>query len=309
MRNLPVFYYRSTIITIDDEPMVADALSLLLQDNFDIKSFNKPHEFLDFMQTYQVPLSDNIALRGCKEHEYYDTASHTIVDFNIPELHTLRKQPERNNEISVIIVDYRMPEINGVELCTLIKHINAKKILLTGDTNLQTAVSAFNDNIIDRFIKKSSPSMPAEILATVTELAHIYYQEKTSSILTHLEASRPSPLSDPDFVLFFTAWRKDQSIKEYTLIDKNGSFCMQNNNGEFSYFIVHTDNSLDSFIQINEDEAEAAPFLDSIKKRELIPFFGIGKDCWSINPNDWEKHFHKANKLTGRENYYWSVIS
>ena len=84
---------------------------------------------------------------------------------------------------------------------------------------------------------------------------------------------------------------------------------MQNNNGEFSYFIVHTDNSLDSFIQINEDEAEAAQFLDSIKKRELIPFFGIGKDCWSINPNDWEKHFHKANRLTGRENYYWSVIS
>lgn len=310
MKKLPVFYYRSTVITIDDEPMVSDALSLLLIKEFNIKSFSRPREFLEFIQTYQIPLSDDIALRECTEHEDFDTVRHIIIDFNVPELHSLIQHPKRNDEISVIIVDYRMPEINGLTLCKLLKrmHVRAKIILLTGGADLQTAIDAFNDNIIDRFIEKRSTTLSEDIINAVTELSHQYYYEKTSSILTHLEARKSSSLSDPDFITFFNSWRKDHSITEYTLIDKNGSFCMMNRDGESSYFIIHTDNSLDSFIEINEDEADATPFLESIKRRDLIPFFGIGKDSWSIAPREWKNHFHQANMLTGRENYYWAVI-
>jgi len=181
MRKLPVFYFRSTVITIDDKPMVSETLSLLLSDKFNVKSFDRPSDFLRFIADYRTPLSNDIAFQLCTEHENYDTARHMIVDFDVSKLHALIQNEERNNEISVIIVDYRMPELNGLSVCKMIKrlHVRAKIILLTGEANLQTAIDAFNENIIDQFIEKSSPTLSDDIIKAVTELSHQYYNEKT----------------------------------------------------------------------------------------------------------------------------------
>ena len=36
----------------------------------------------------------------------------------------------RNNEIAVLIIDYNMPNMNGLEVCSLLKDIQIKKIFI-----------------------------------------------------------------------------------------------------------------------------------------------------------------------------------
>lgn len=312
MLTLPIFYHVSTVITVDDDTLFLKAISPILNSNFLVKTIHQPTQCIEFFKDYNSPLSQINFLRSCTEHEHFDVMNHSFVDFDVPALQSLLSNPERNEEVSVIIVDYNMPEMNGIELCSKLNKLPIKKILLTGEAGSRDAVSAFNDNIIDRFIRKDSPSLASEIQTYVSTLSQQYYREKTSSLLTHLEVDKQMPLSDPLFAEFFQQWCKANRIKEYMLIDKNGSFIVLDKNNKYFYFIVHTADSLQSFIELNDNEAETEievdQFIKSVTQREKIPFFGIGKECWQFEPHSWHNYFYQPNILDGRERYYWTVI-
>lgn len=57
---------------------------------------------------------------------------------------------------SVILTDYNMPELNGLELLNHIKKIDSEvvKILITGFADLEIAIKALNQNNVFRFITK-----------------------------------------------------------------------------------------------------------------------------------------------------------
>jgi response regulator RpfG family c-di-GMP phosphodiesterase len=63
---------------------------------------------------------------------------------------------EQHGHYSVIISDYSMPEMNGIEFLSRIKKIspNTVRIMLTGKADLQVAMSAVNDGNIFRFLTK-----------------------------------------------------------------------------------------------------------------------------------------------------------
>ncbi|MBI9070713.1 MAG: response regulator [Melioribacteraceae bacterium] len=57
---------------------------------------------------------------------------------------------------AVVISDFKMPVMNGIELLSKIKNINPDtvRIILTGHANLETAISAVNEGNIFRFLTK-----------------------------------------------------------------------------------------------------------------------------------------------------------
>lgn len=308
MLTLPVFYYPSTIVWADDDALFLNAAALLFDENYPMKTFINPKDCLKFFEAYSSPLSDISFLKGCVEHEYYHTVDHSPVDFNVPALSVLESHSSKNQEVSVIILDYNMPEMSGIELFEKLRHIPAKKILLTGEANHHNAISAFNNNIIDRFIRKDSPTIATEIKEYVSSLMQQYFRERTQPLLSHLEADYLLPLSDPKFVTFFQDWCRDNFIIEYSIIDKNGSFVVIDKEGKRSYFIVHTDRSLDAFVDLHDDVSEAKDFLGMVVKREGIPFFGVGKEAWEFVVKKWEKYFFVSKVFNGREKYYWTLI-
>ena len=309
MPKLPAYYHQSTILTLDDDLLFSQVLARILRPEFVVKTFNEPETFIEYVNHYQSPLSKNNVLRDCSEHNEYDTASHALVDLDVPALHSLQHNQERHDEVSVVIVDYHMPNLTGLEVCHKLNKLKAKKILLTGASDQQIAIDAFNNNLIDKFIRKDSPTIAEEIMTYVRTLAKEYYIEQTTPIVNHLEASKSSPLSDTLFATFFQQWCKEHHIKEYTLIDKNGGFCVIDQDDHESYFILHTDHSLNTFMNVIDDIEDATPYLKAIQSRELIPFFGVGIDSWTIEPSAWNEHYYPANLFTGRENYYWSVVA
>ncbi len=82
-------------------------------------------------------------------------------------LERLRQEPRT----AVIISDMRMPAMNGATFLSLARGIapNAARILLTGQTDLDAAVSAINTGQIFRFLSK--PCSPADLVAAVDAAA------------------------------------------------------------------------------------------------------------------------------------------
>ena len=308
MSTLPVFYYPSTIMWVDDDSLFLNAASQMFGKEYSIQTFNDPKDCIHFFEKYTPPLSKIPFLRGSVENEYYDTVDHSPVDFNVTRLYQLHQQPERNQEISVIVVDYGMPEMNGIELCRELRKFPMKKILLTGEADHRDAVAAFNDNTIDRFVRKDSASLAGDIELYVSTLSLQYFRERTLTLLSHLEVAQGTPLSDPTFVGFFQDYCRMNNIREYSLIDKVGSFLLINKDNQHSFLILHTDNSLNTFVELHDDVKEAEPILNEIKQRKKIPFFGVGKESWKFKIAEWSQHLHSPTILVGREKYYWASI-
>jgi DNA-binding NtrC family response regulator len=80
----------------------------------------------------------------------------------------------QEREFALIISDNLMPALTGLELLARIKaqHPLTRRILLTGHTDLNDAVKAFNDVTIHRFINK--PWDTAELLSAVNYEVELY---------------------------------------------------------------------------------------------------------------------------------------
>ena len=94
---------------------------------------------------------------------------------------------------------------------------------------------------------------------------------------------------------------------EYYLIDKNGSYLVIDENNVRYNFVIHTDKSLENFINEIEGEVKAKEYLNDIVARRKIPFFGIDRESWKVDVEHWKSYFLEANTLNGRENYYWNT--
>src|SRR5262245_27108832 len=59
-----------------------------------------------------------------------------------------------NPSIAVVISDMRMPQMDGATFLATARHIapNAVRMLLTGQTEMESAISAVNDGQIFRFL-------------------------------------------------------------------------------------------------------------------------------------------------------------
>lgn len=306
----PMFYFPSTLVWLDDDPLFIQAsLPALEKPHYPLKVFNHPHDCLVFFEHYSPPLSKMPFLRGSTHDEYYETLQHSPVDFNVLSIGNLAEYDKRHHEVSVLIIDFNMPDMNGLEVLQQLRHCPMKKILLTGETDYHNAVNAFNEGIIDRFVQKNSPTLFADLKQYVCLLNRQYFDELTQPLLAHLETERKIPLSDPIWIDFFQAWCRTNAIREYYLIDKTGSFLCINQQDEAFYFILHTENTLDAFVKTYEEDEELKSFVDSVKMREKIPFFGCGKEAWQFEAKNWEAHFYSAATLQGRELYHWHVIS
>jgi hypothetical protein len=59
---------------------------------------------------------------------------------------------------------------------------------------------------------------------------------------------------------------------------------------------------------MNVDNIEMKSLVDKVTMRELIPFFGVGKEAWQFKSNEWNQHFYVPNVFSGREKYYWYIL-
>jgi len=80
------------------------------------------------------------------------------------------------NEVAVLVSDFNMPVMNGVELASRVRQLRPTtvRILLTGNTDLDTAMASINQGEIFRFVQK--PVHLASFMTVVHE-AVTYHRE------------------------------------------------------------------------------------------------------------------------------------
>lgn len=217
-------YYPTTFLWVDDDKNMLNTMLLFFKNKNCFHSFTSGKECLDFLAHYKSPLLKYNFLKANFQDERYGLAHHLPMDFDLTKLSALSKDKTRHDEITALVVDYKMPAMDGFELARKLKESPIQKILLTGNKNDSKTIEGFNNNLIQRFAQKGTDSLISILSKHLKELSNQYFQNASAPLLSYLESEEKLPLSDPTFVYFFETYQNENDITEYYLIDRQGSF-------------------------------------------------------------------------------------
>jgi CheY-like chemotaxis protein len=307
MKTIPLFYFPPTLMVVDDENTILELLKQELGDQFKLITEKSPNEAIKTINQYKSnSVITNFVLKNNEDDIQHENTSRVQFDFS--KIINVADNPERYNTLGVVISDHMMPDMTGLEFCKRLRNEPLKKILLTGKAEESNVLEAFNWNIIDRYVKKNDSNSIEELKTFIDEMAIQYFIELSANLKSI--SSKLTILSNPQFVDFFSKIIKDKAISEFYLIDKNGSYMLVDENGNKSVLSIATDEDLDTFSSFFGDEPIVQEYINQVKLRQNMPFFGIGVNPVTIPLSNWEKYFFTANSLKcGNNSIYWSICS
>lgn len=308
-KNSPICSFPTSVIFIDDQYSFLESISITLDNNLAYHLYDKPTKALQHIKNQNSSSYEESFLCQCIT---YDDSYPSNMDINVYNIHKKIFDQERFSSVSVIIVDYAMPSMNGLEFCKRLQNIPVKKIMLTGEADERLAVKAFNDGMIDKFILKGQPELSSDINLAIKELQRSYFRDLSRSIfdsLIHDPDNSYACLRDVKFTNFFDNFCKQHNIIEFYLLEKAGSFLLVDYDGHCSVLVVKTGENLNDYYDAAENDGATDGILAELKSRKKIPYFGIDKNFWDIKASEWTPYLHEAKKIEGNaENYYYAFV-
>jgi len=158
-KSILPYYHPSTVVFVDDNQRFLSSFTLLLSEQLAFRCFSSTSVALDFVNHHgsMVPLDQRCFSFLGQQHR-----AGAALRLDLALIEQEISNSDRFRDISVVVVDYDMPEMNGLSFCEQIQNRRIKKVLLTGVGDEKIAVRAFNDGLIDRFLTKSDPDIESD---------------------------------------------------------------------------------------------------------------------------------------------------
>ncbi len=305
--EIPPFYFPTTVVFIDDSPDFLANLSLQLDAGLAYRLYDSPAEALAVLNG--APAEPSLAERffSVSRHGEELPFSHHVIDLNLDAIAREVHNEHRFEQVSVVVVDYDMPEIDGLELCRRLGNPTLKKVLLTGKADEKVAVQAFNQGLIDRFILKQDPDVIPVLNRAIVDLQLAYFESLGRTVMDTLALGSHAFLRDPVFAEEFRQICNRLDIVEFYLTALPEGILMLDADGVASLLIVQTEEDMLSHYEIAYDQAAPPPLLSALKSNRMVPYFWqtggeYGPDC------DWQSCLYPATELKGRDWYYYAVV-
>lgn len=269
-----------------------------LSGNFKYNIFTNIQRFEEHLKNNPSQLKK---IQWSKTSELLSTVDefgkHTV-SINFQAIYKQILNPSRYNEISVIIVDYAMPECNGIQLCNLIRKINphVKTLLLTGEADNQIAVDAFNNKLIDKFlIKENIDTLWNKIDAAIAELSQEYFYHILENLIFNI-TDKNSLITNKSYIKLFQSVYDQHQACEYYMVDASGGYLMLNGNGDAKWLIAKNMEDVEVYTDLSQNEDELDQnLLEQIEQKQVIPFYH--GEYLNLPQHQWGDHLLPAEKL------------
>lgn len=312
--NIACCYYPTLVVFIDDNRSFLDNVLLELDENINIRSFTEPTKAIEYLKQHELRSFSDKYLKSLKDNEIietldYNSVEHGYVDIDAFGIHQEIYNKDRFNDTVVVLVDYTMPGMNGLEFCRTLKNLLFKFVLVTGDATMSNAIEAFNEGLIHQFISKSASDFTNKLQNIISELQHKQFEEHSAVIIKNLSVNRSSVLCDPVVIKFLKSYFKGNDIVEYYLVNEAGCFLMADLNGNLSWMVIKSEDDMTEYTNTAIDNYGTEKIIQDLRTREKILFLYTQADHINIGVDVWEKYLYPATKLTGENGvYYYSHI-
>lgn len=297
------YHYPSTVVLVDDSRRFIQNFSFHLDPLLSLKCFQSAEEAMGFLKSHARFIGDG---RGRFLKEDQELGERALQGVN--RLSHLVSDPQRFTEVSVVLVDYDMPGIDGLELCRSLQGSAVKRILFTSDADVELVVQAFNEGIIERYISKSDPDRIHQIGQAIRCLQDAYFDQISDQVVDALAVDRPDFLNDVRFAEFFSSLCSQYGFVEHYLQEQPRGLMLLDAHGGMAQLLVASAHELESHYQRALAADAPEPLLQGLKERSLIPgYWDSGSGCDWAYPV-WQDYVYPAQRFVGSEGvYYWHL--
>ncbi len=305
--SVPCCYFPTQTVFIDEDQDLLNNISHTLGKHGQITVFTNPHKALHYLKQ-QSALRDEFLRKYVEEWDMDSNTDGFFKKGKTVDLEHLYKEvynPERFKMPSIVVIDFTLSQIHGVELCTQLEETSYKILMLDSKADMPLAIELFNQSIIHQFILKDQENYLNELEKGIEKLKLQYFQTLSDKILHIVNADLLERLSDPGYIKKFYEILNNHDIVEFYLLDDSGSQLLLDKNGKPFWFFLKTEEDMDILLDFAQDyKITPQPIIQSIKNKEkLTHFFSVEE---SYNPTQWK--LYDTHKIQGNNTYYYSLL-
>jgi CheY-like chemotaxis protein len=307
-KTIKPFAYPTTVAFVDDSAAFLSNLSLQLDPQLAFRMFSSPTQALRFLngRPAQEQVAEPIFSPYLDRTEEND--AHQVISMRVDAIRSLAHQPARFESVSVVVVDYDMPELNGMEFCRRIADPSVKKIVLTGKADERVAVRSFNEGLIDRFIRKHEIDAVETLNQAIRDMQDAYLDQAGASVRDALSVSEYAFLKDCTLAAHLNGIFERLGIVEHYLSYQPHGLLMFDGSGTAWLLVIHTDESLRGVREIAVEQGAPEGFLAELDSRRRLPYFWCTEGYYPAQCVEWQPYMHPASVFTGERRYTYAIV-
>ena len=302
------FYHPTRVVFVDDDRAFLNLLPLRLDGAVPFLRFESPRELLGELESGR--------LQGALELDWWDSypaegghqGLEQVVAFDSSMIFMRVFNRARFGLVSVVVIDYRMPEMSGLDLCRKLAHLPCKRILLTGQADEGLAVHAFNEGLIDMYLPKLHPRLDTELSLAIQRFQFAFLEQATELMTKVLSTADPVVWGDPDFARFFYQICKDRRTVEYYAVSDPKGYLLVDAQGEGELMLLFDEVDLDA--QCAAAIASRAPeeVVERLRSRRGGLYFAQEDAEYVLCEAEWSKACLPLHPFPGRADRFYALV-
>jgi CheY-like chemotaxis protein len=307
---LSVYQHPALTVLIDDSRSFLNSLAFQLNPQLAHRTFHDPRVALDWLrhahQNAAQYVNEPIRVGYDEETDSFERRNALI---DMARIYRMVTNQHRFDMPAVLVVDYAMPQMDGMEFFAAVRDLPCKKILLTGQADESIAINAFNRALIDRFIKKSDPNAMNLLESEIIKLQKDFFITRSSTLKDLLSRHSYTFLTDPAIALLAEQLKSRYQFVEYYLFPNPSGILFIDMQGKATLMVVATEDSLISQFEVAQDQDAPPELLTALREFRLVPFFSDTHGTYLCEiGDDWLQYCLPPQICRGRQDYFWALF-
>jgi CheY-like chemotaxis protein len=298
--KLPLYAHPTLTVLVDDGSSFLKNLPLQAHAR---KVFHQADEALAWLT--QSPRHARAPLRV--QHDL--PACSVTVD--VEGIFRVSSRRERFAVPSVLVVDFYMPHMNGLDFCRALQYLSCKKILLVDAAEERMAIEAMNNGLIDRYVRKQDADALPQLTRQIAQMQQAWFldQERVAhGLLAMHEYSFLQCAAVAEVVR--QLYLRHGFVEHYIFPQPNGILLIDGA-GEAQLMVVETEAGMQAQYEIARDSGAPRPLLQALEQRQVLPFFHHrGRDGMYDKAigGSWQHYCQEPQVCRGDQTFYWALF-
>ena len=308
---LAVYQHPALTVMIDDSQRFLDSLTFQMDQSLGRRVFDDPARALAWLTDAYHSAGESAGRARPFAVDYDEqrlSFERRVVVLDIDQIYRMVCDRQRFLLPAVLVVDYAMPAMTGVEFFQAVRALPCKKILFTGQADDLTAINAFNHGLIDRFLKKGDADVLDLLDSTIASLRKAYFRDQSRTLADLLGRHSHQFLSDPAMTVLVEQLCQRYGFVEHYLFPDPEGLLLLDLHGHPTLLVIETAAGMQAHLEAARDHCAPEALCSALAERRLIPFFADTGMYAPAIAHDWLAYCLPAQHHQGQHDYYWALF-
>ena len=270
---LPLIKLPKRVVYVDDKGQFLDVLRMSLSRKSSRQFFDSPAVALEQLK-YEIR-----NWKSVQELLTDQAAGAEIAGLASVYITGYFNDWRRFHMTTVLVVDYGMPSMNGLEMLRQLGPWPGRKVLLTGEADAAVAISGFNAGLIQQFLPKGTP----RLYHAIQELNNRMHDEvcfQLGQLLYNTIASdRLQLLADEKVKEGILDKVEELEWVEYIVLGHPFGLLGATGDGQLQFLQLETQESLEDVADLAENHGASEVDVKHIRAGAVLPNIELATDC------------------------------